>query len=93
MNGLTVPEKLSFNKFELDEHSHIEIDREICRTKCISKVCLFICPAKVYKEHKGEVTADHAGCLECGTCLVACTEKALRWHYPAGGFGIIYRNG
>lgn len=93
MNGLSVPEKLVFNKYELDEHSHIHIDKQICQTKCKNRVCLFICPAKVYREHNGDVMADHAGCLECGTCLVACTPKALQWKYPDGGFGIVYRNG
>lgn len=93
MNNMSVPEKLSFNKYELDERSHISIDKQICQESCKNRVCLFICPAKVYSEKNGVVTAEHAGCLECGTCLVACTSKALSWHYPDGGFGIIYRHG
>ncbi|MCM1564713.1 MAG: 4Fe-4S dicluster domain-containing protein [Dehalobacter sp.] len=93
MNGLSVPEKLSINKYELDESPHIKVDQEICRKRCQNRVCLFICPAKVYNEQNGELAVDHAGCLECGTCLVACTQKAIDWQYPAGGFGIVYRNG
>lgn len=93
MNGMSVPEKLAINKYELDERSHIEINQQICKDQCKNRVCLFICPAKVYNEKSGIIITDHAGCLECGTCLVACESKALSWHYPAGGFGIVYRNG
>ena len=93
MNGMSVPEKLSVNKYELDECSHITIDREVCRRQCKNKVCLFICPAKVYNEQNGEIIVDHAGCLECGTCSIACIQKALKWKYPSGGFGIVYRHG
>jgi ferredoxin like protein len=91
VNEMGVPEKLAVNKYELDEESHIAIDQEVCRRVCRSKTCLFICPAQVYTEQNGQVVADHAGCLECGTCLVACPHEALHWKYPRGGFGIVYR--
>lgn len=32
---------------------------------------------EIYTERDGVVAADHAGCFECGTCLVACKSKAL----------------
>jgi ferredoxin like protein len=95
MNNMSVPEKLSVNKYDLDEgHSHIEIDNEICRKECKTKACLFVCPASVYTQtESGDIMADFAGCLECGTCKAACSPKALHWEYPRGGFGVIYRNG
>lgn len=93
MNGMSVPEKLSINKYELDETAHISIDKKFCQEQCTNQVCLFICPAQVYSKVNEVIAIDHAGCLECGTCLVACAENALRWHYPNGGYGIIYRNG
>ena len=94
MNQMSVAEKLSINKYELDEdHSHIEINTEICNTVCKTKACLYVCPANVYSEQEGNVVADYAGCLECGTCRAACPAEALSWEYPRGGFGVIYRYG
>ena len=94
MNNMSIPEKLSLNKYELDEgHAHIEVDSEICSRECKTKACLFVCPAGVYTEVDGKIMADWAGCLECGTCKAACETKALQWEYPRGGFGIIYRHG
>jgi len=93
VNGMSVPEKLSINKYELDESSHITVNQQVCKEVCKNRICLFICPAKVYTEKNGEIFVDHAGCLECGTCMVACNNKAIQWKYPEGGFGIVYRNG
>lgn len=94
MNHMSVPEKLSINKYELDEgHAHIEVHTEICNTVCKTKACLFVCPANVYTEQEGKIVADWAGCLECGTCRAACPTEALHWEYPRGGFGVIYRYG
>lgn len=94
MKRMSVPEKLAVDKFELDEgHSHIAINQEVCREVCTTRPCLFVCPAKVYTEQNGEILVDWAGCLECGTCQVACPHEALTWHYPRGTFGIHYRYG
>ena len=94
MNRLPVTEKLAVNKYELDEcHPHIAVNDEVCRAKCKNLACLYVCPANVYSEQNGRIMADWAGCLECGTCLVACPSDALQWVYPRGGFGVIYRSG
>ena len=94
MNPMTVPDKLAVDKFELDEgHPHIAVDNEICRKVCGDKLCLWVCPANVYAEHDGAIAADWAGCLECGACRAACPHDALKWEYPRGGFGIVYRYG
>jgi len=94
MNHMSVPEKLSINKYELDDgHPHIEVHTEICNSICKTKACLFVCPANVYTEQEGKIVADWAGCLECGTCRAACPTDALQWEYPRGGFGVIYRYG
>ena len=94
MNNMSIPEKLAINKYELDEgHPHIEVDNEICQKVCGDKACLFVCPAGVYTEQEGKILADWAGCLECGTCKAACPGEALKWFYPRGGFGILYRYG
>jgi ferredoxin like protein len=90
----SVTEKLAVNKFELDEgHPHIVVNEEVCRAKCANLACLFVCPANVYSEQNGKIVADWAGCLECGTCKVACPGDALQWEYPRGGFGVVYRSG
>jgi ferredoxin like protein len=94
MNRISVAEKLSVNKYELDEGvPHISVDNAICQQQCQLKPCLFVCPANVYTEQNGEIMVDWAGCLECGTCKVACPTEALHWEYPRGGFGVIYRHG
>jgi ferredoxin like protein len=46
----------------------------------------------VYTLNKeGEVVLELDGCLECGTCRIACPE--LDWHYPRGGYGVQYKCG
>jgi len=94
MKPRSVIERLAINKYKLDEgHPHIEIDHDSCKVKCVLQPCLYVCPANVYTEQAGLVVADWAGCLECGTCVVACPDEALVWVFPRGGFGIIYRSG
>lgn len=94
MKRTTVTEKVGLNKYDLDEgHPHIVVHEAVCREKCPSLACLFICPAGVYSEQHGQITADWAACLECGACKAACPSDALDWVYPRGGFGIVYRYG
>jgi ferredoxin like protein len=91
---MDVAEKLTINLIREDTESHITIDQDKCK-KCEARPCLFICPAKLYEksEDTGEIKAEHAGCLECGTCMITCPEAALTWTYPRGGFGVQYRYG
>lgn len=93
---LSLQEKLGRNVFKIDQGSaHIEIDHEICRSKCINKACLYVCPANLYtyQEEEDEIFIDYEGCLECGTCLIVCKDEALTWEYPRAGHGIQYRFG
>jgi ferredoxin like protein len=91
---MTVTEKVGLNKYELDEgHPHIMVHEAVCRDQCPDLACLFVCPAGVYSEQHGQITADWAACLECGACKAACPAEALDWVYPRGGFGIVYRYG
>jgi len=94
MNPMSISEKLAIDKFALDEgRPHIIVRQDVCRRVCKEKLCLFVCPAKLYSEQNGEVIVEWAGCLECGTCQVACKHQALSWEYPRGSFGIHYRYG
>ncbi len=72
---------------------HIRLDAGKCR-ECALKPCLTACPASLYTldPGSGDVKLEHAGCLECGTCLALCPAD-LDWSYPAGGFGVQYRHG
>lgn len=90
---LSMADKLSLNKFEVNEgEPHIIIRTELCQT-CQEKNCLFACPAELYSEQNGEVIVEWAGCLECGTCRIVCEKRAIQWGYPLGSCGIVYRQG
>ena len=47
----------------------------------------------VINQETGEMALEFGGCLECGTCMIACIDGALDWNYPRGGFGVQYRFG
>jgi ferredoxin like protein len=91
---MEIEAKLGLNVFKIDTEPHIIIDQGICQEQCVVRVCLHICPAELYSlNQEGEVQVDYEGCLECGTCLIACDHGALAWHYPRPGFGVQYRFG
>lgn len=91
----TVPERLARNHYELDEgESHIEVDQDVVRRTGCGPTLVAICSAHVYRlEDDGSVGVEYAACLECGTCLAVAAPGALRWHYPRGGFGVVFREG
>lgn len=90
--GMTIAAKLGLNVFKLDKEPHIVIDHEICRAVCTKKVCMTVCPADLYElNDQADVVVNWEGCLECGTCLICCDERALTWHYPRSQFGVQHR--
>ncbi len=92
---MDVAAKLTRNAIKHDAESHISIDPEACRARCVGRPCLRVCPAALYEWNveADRLVVEYAGCLECGTCLVACREEALSWRYPRGGYGVQYRYG
>jgi ferredoxin like protein len=78
--------------FEADEETHIILNKEICRS-CTHHACVQACPANCYtfKEETQRLDVVYESCLECGTCMVICDNKAINWSYPRGGFGVNYR--
>ena len=94
MKRLSMADKLSLNKFIVDEgEPHIIVNNAIC-SECKDRWCLFVCPAELFSERtNGEITVEWAGCLECGTCRAVCKKSAVEWRYPNGGYGIVYRQG
>jgi ferredoxin like protein len=92
---LNIETKLGLDVFQIDnEQPHILIDQEICQSRCTIRYCLHVCPANLYElNERGEIIVDYEGCLECGTCYIACRQDALTWHYPRAGYGVQYRFG
>lgn len=91
----SVPQRLAGNIYEVDEgNSHIEVNQEVCRETGAGKLLVRICPAHVYAEEAdGSISVEYAACLECGTCLAVAPPGALKWKYPDGAMGIMYREG
>lgn len=90
----TVAERLARNRYALDETSHIEVDQAAVRSAGIAGLLVRVCPAHVYSQAPdGSIVVQHAACLECGACLAVAPPGSLRWHYPQGGSGVIYREG
>lgn len=94
--SLALEEKLYRVRYEVDQdHPHIRLDETVCKD-CPDRVCIFICPARVYvpsAEDPRLIKVNHENCLECGTCRVACPREGIAWDYPNGGKGVKYRYG
>jgi ferredoxin like protein len=89
---MKVDTKLAQNLFKLDKEPHITIDQRICTTVCTERACIAVCPADLYElSERGQVVVNWEGCLECGACMICCSNGALKWNYPRGGFGVQYR--
>jgi ferredoxin like protein len=87
-----VDAKLAQNLFKLDKRAHITVDQRICATLCSNRTCVRVCPADLYGlDERGEMVVNWEGCLECGACMISCSNGALSWNYPRGGFGVQYR--
>lgn len=91
---VNVDQYLSLNKYEVDEgNAHIELvdnpsDAEFDKL-------VRVCPAALYKrDGSGNKTFDYAGCLECGTCRIACGDTIIaKWENPHPTMGVQYRYG
>ncbi len=92
-NPVNIKAKLGLDVFKPDKEPHITIKEGMTRDQRLKKAVI-ICPAGLYSENaEGEVELTIDGCLECGTCLVACGSEVLEWHYPNGGAGVQFRFG
>lgn len=85
--------KLGLDVFKPGEEAHIKIRPGMEKDPRLKKAIL-VCPAGLYSENeKGEVVLTIDGCLECGTCRLACGTEVLDWNYPDGGTGVQFRFG
>jgi ferredoxin like protein len=90
---LNLKDKLGLNVFKPDKQHHVAIKPGKERDPRLL-IAISVCPAGLYSlgpEGNVELTPD--GCLECGTCRIACGTDVLDWNYPAGGAGVQYRFG
>ena len=74
--------------------SHIVPDQAQC-ARCNARMCIPACPAELWSlsEETGAMVVEHAGCLECGTCMLVCPHDAVTWSVPDGTFGVQFRCG
>lgn len=89
----TIEEKQYLVRYKADSKSHLTVlDFDICATKCPDKICTVFCPGEVYKwEKEGRMFVGYEGCHECGSCRIGCPHENIKWEYPKGGHGIIFR--
>ncbi|MBM2831209.1 MAG: ferredoxin [Dehalococcoidia bacterium] len=87
--------KLFLDRFKVDEESHLRIvDGEKCFKECEGQPCLHLCPANVYRLEEGDrISVNYEGCLECGSCRIACRHLNIEWRFPRGGYGISHKFG
>lgn len=85
--------KLGLNVFKPLAEPHIRIRPGMERDPRL-KAAARACPAGLYGVNEtGGFTLAIDGCLECGTCRIACGTEVLEWNYPQGGAGVQYRFG
>lgn len=91
---MKIEEKIALDAIKNDKESHIRLDQKRCG-ECRERICVAVCPGRLYSrnEETGEMVVEYAGCLECGTCMIACTRGAVSWEYPRGEYGVQYRYG
>ena len=88
---MSLTERLETIHFAVDETPHIVVDGEKC-DHCADHPCLNFCPSQCFTPNRdGGIDYYYVGCVECGTCLLACGGEAVRWSYPQGEHGIQYR--
>ncbi len=94
MAKMSLDDKLGADRFYTDDDNpHITIDKAYQNADVIRQLVM-ACPARLYKYEDGELTFNHEGCLECGTCRVLSKGKIVKsWSYPAGGFGVEFNQG
>lgn len=85
---------LAVNKYNVDadgSHIVIDADADIEEFRKLVKVC----PAGLYRiNDRNEMSFDCSGCLECGTCRIACGDTIVKsWENPRPMMGVQYRFG
>lgn len=91
------PDKLTSLEFITDEaRPHLRIREQSVCTACSSKPCLSLCPSRVFQWDNAAahpVLILYKQCVECGACRLACPQANIDFHFPAGGYGVMFRHG
>jgi ferredoxin like protein len=92
--GQSIEEKQYLVRFNADTKSHLHVlDNDVCLTSCPDKICTIFCPAEIYKWEDIRMHVGYEGCHECGSCRIGCPHQNIKWEYPKGGHGIVFRLG
>lgn len=96
--NVNVDELIAVNKYNVDEeNAHIELVGETLDDVNDAEFgkLVRVCPAALYKiDAEGHKSFDYAGCLECGTCRIACEATIVKkWENPGPTMGVQYRFG
>lgn len=92
---LSLEDRVGTVKFNIASEAHLKLDKDKCRA-CEERLCLRVCPVGNYQEDEAnptEIVLSWEGCMECGTCRIACPHGAIDWNYPVGGKGVCLRYG
>ena len=68
------------------------VNTEICEG-CVTKPCVIVCPVQCYQKEKNKLIFSWENCVECGSCRIVCSEGAITWNFPRGGYGVCFRFG
>src|ERR671930_211643 len=80
----TIAQRIAKLKYDDDSLSHIKV---LNPKSEFMKNMVILCPTKCYSlEKDDDVTLQHEGCIECGTCA-----KETEWRHPRGEKGINYQ--
>jgi ferredoxin like protein len=87
-------DRMALVEFRLSERAHITVDTEVCRA-CPTRACVHACPADLFAPTAdGGIVFSYEQCFECGLCYQLCDgDGAIRWSYPDGGHGVVFRKG
>lgn len=91
----TLEDRVGTVKFNVAPEAHLSLDKAKCK-ECEEHYCVKVCPVGNYTENEAnpkEIILSWEGCMECGTCRLACPHDAIDWNYPVGGKGVCYRYG
>lgn len=90
---MSVNDKLLKTRFVVDSgNPHISVDTSLCDS-CQDSACLVVCPGRCFEREQERLAFSWENCVECGSCRVVCSRKAVSWEYPRGGFGVCFRYG
>ncbi|WP_329933832.1 ferredoxin family protein [Slackia isoflavoniconvertens] len=83
--------KLGLDVFKIGGPFHIEINEGHEKDEALDRA-IKVCPAGLYsRDESGVYHVSEDGCLECGSCKIACGNGILSWRFPDGGTGVQFR--